>query len=87
MALPGIDCNLSGLEDVIDIFLGTSTDTDGNQIPDECSVPAGTTFCFGDGSGVGCPCGNNAPLGTDGGCMNSLGLSGRLVATVATTNE
>ncbi|MEM7515358.1 MAG: hypothetical protein AAF368_00345, partial [Planctomycetota bacterium] len=41
-------------------------------------------FCFGDGGdGQGCtdcPCGNNAPTGTLGGCLNSAGTSARLDA-------
>ena len=35
-----------------------------------------TTFCFGNGSGSPCPCGNVAGLGE--GCMNSTGLGGKL---------
>ncbi len=41
--------------------------------------------CEGDGGDqlgcTNCPCGNNAPIGTIGGCLNSLGSSARLVAT------
>jgi hypothetical protein len=43
------------------------------------------SFCFGDGGdGMGCtdcPCGNNAPAGAAGGCLNSVGNSGQLVAS------
>ena len=35
-----------------------------------------TAFCFGDGSGNSCPCGNMGGVGE--GCMNSTGLGGRL---------
>jgi Tol biopolymer transport system component len=38
------------------------------------------TFCFGDGSGTPCPCGNASAPGDESGCANSLGLEGRLVA-------
>ena len=41
-----------------------------------CAPPdPGTPYCFGDGGdGMGCtdcPCGNNAPSGSGGGCLNS----------------
>lgn len=42
--------------------------------------PGGTLFCFGDGTGTPCPCGNFVPGGL-GGCANSLGLSSRLRAS------
>lgn len=42
-------------------------------------------FCNGDGGDqlgcTACPCGNNAPMGTIGGCLNSAGTSARLLAT------
>ncbi len=44
-------------------------------------VPAtGLVFCAGDGSGTPCPCGNDAAAGTQGGCLNSLGVAARLEA-------
>lgn len=40
--------------------------------------------CSGDGGDqagcTDCPCGNEAPVGTTGGCMNSAGSSSRLIA-------
>jgi endonuclease I len=41
-----------------------------------CSV--GTAYCFGDGTGMACPCANNGAPGE--GCANSLGFGGKLAA-------
>jgi hypothetical protein len=42
---------------------------------------SGTPFCFGDGTGSACPCGNNGAPGS--GCAHSAGGSGLLDATGA----
>ncbi len=46
---------------------------------------AGVDFCSGDGGDqmgcTHCPCMNNTPIGTVGGCRNSTGGSARLIAT------
>jgi Tol biopolymer transport system component len=47
----------------------------------ERGAAGGVGFCFGDGSGTSCPCGNNSPFTARAGCLNSLGSGGRLVAT------
>jgi hypothetical protein len=70
------DCNENGVPDFCDIAGGTSQDTDGNGIPDECTP--GTSFCFGDGSGTPCPCGNIGGAGE--GCANGTGNGGTLDA-------
>ena len=49
------------------------------QMPSPAMVE---TLCFGDGGDqagcTDCPCGNNAPVGTIGGCLNSAGGSAQL---------
>ncbi len=34
------DCNHNGVEDSVDIAFGTSSDVNGNGVPDECEVDA-----------------------------------------------
>jgi len=43
-------------------------------------VNAIESFCFGDGSGASCPCGNNAPAGSRIGCVNSTGNGAQISA-------
>ena len=63
------DCNTNGTADDCDIATGTSWDVNLNGLPDECEGP-GVQFCFGDGTGTPCPCGN-VSSGTGKGCRNS----------------
>lgn len=77
---PLFDCNGNGVEDAVDIAVGTSADDDMNGIPDECEGSPGTPFCF-------CPpadavCGNPDPAA---GCANSTGAGGLLTATGSTS--
>jgi len=47
-----------------------------------CGIaPPGIAYCFGDGTGLACPCANNSPGGNGEGCLHSLGTGGKLVAT------
>jgi hypothetical protein len=56
-----------------------------SNVTTNVDVPSGgaTSFayCFGDGSGTACPCGNNSSPFANAGCLNSLGSPGQLVAT------
>jgi len=79
-AFGGSDCNGNGRPDTCDVFDGTSPDLDHDGHPDECGGSIGTRYCFGDGAGSACPCGNESPLFHDEGCLSSVGVGVRLDA-------
>jgi len=45
------------------------------------STPQGTLFCFGDGTGATCPCGNTSGTSALAGCLHSLGMAGAIRAS------
>jgi hypothetical protein len=73
-----IDCNSNGIADASDIASGTSTDVDGNGVPDECEVIS-SSACF---CPTAAPCGN---IDATAGCANST-LSGALLAATGTSS-
>lgn len=58
-------------------WFGHSASFDLNFAVELVAVP----FCFGDGTGTACPCGNNSAVGSNLGCLNSTGQGGGLRAT------
>jgi hypothetical protein len=78
------DCNQNGIGDALDISSGTSSDTNSNGIPDECEAGSSAPFCFGDGSGTACPCGNSGASGR--GCQNSASTGGAVLAATGSAS-
>lgn len=68
-----------------ELILQTKSVPTGAAAPQGCDLPSGRAFCFGDGDTdspgcTPCPCGNDAPPGTRGGCLNAQGRSAMLQA-------
>ncbi|MBK7874257.1 MAG: FG-GAP repeat protein [Planctomycetes bacterium] len=70
----GSDCNSNNVLDNCDITANPGLDGNGDGILDTCQfVP----YCFGDGTGTVCPCGNNGGAGR--GCANSVNANGAVL--------
>lgn len=66
------NCNGNNVLDACE--LNGTTDVNGDAILDVCQfVP----FCFGDGTGAACPCGNSGGAGR--GCANSVNANGAVL--------
>ena len=85
---PIFDCNHNGIEDSVDISVGSSMDANNNGIPDECeNDKMGYCFCINEYA----PCGNGDPYpGANAGCHNSTGqgaLEDAIGSTSVTTDD
>ena len=72
----GVDRDLDSWLDRDELDLGSNP-------ADPLDFPglAGKAYCFGDGSGTACPCGNASSVGAQAGCLNSTAAAGKLTAT------
>jgi hypothetical protein len=63
-----------GHDGTIALRVGLTGNTNAEMIARLPSVTTGTPYCFGDGSGTACPCGNAGAAGN--GCASSLNPNG-----------
>jgi hypothetical protein len=69
---------VDGAPAIVDGNITVVSDGGAGCVVEVIPVPVGTAFCFGDGSGTACPCGNVG--GTGRGCGNSAFGEGALLA-------
>jgi hypothetical protein len=82
-AKPVFDCNKNGVEDAIDIAVGSSMDSNMNGIPDDCEDDV-MEYCFC--TQFDAPCGNGGAYpNATAGCHNSTGVGARM-STIGTTS-
>lgn len=81
-----LDLAVAGAIDYIEVWNGDLTNPALTDLLRETSEVLrsgnlGRAYCFGDGSGTACPCGNASPIGAESGCRNSTGVGARLLAS------
>lgn len=64
-----------------DLVLGDLNGQSDVFLRDRGAQPTYVSYCFGDGFGASCPCGNESAYGFQEGCRFALGYGGKLTAT------
>ena len=77
LGVPVFDCNGNGVEDSVDIGIGSSYDANQNGLPDECEAAATPFSCSYPAAA---PC---SKVGPAAGCADSLGADGLRCVGVA----
>ncbi len=70
------------------VWSGSSSDCNTYDLSVDLNAGSGAdfvSFCFGDGSGLACPCMNDSASGSGGGCLNSAASSAVLAGSNSTS--